>query len=35
MLFGAQFTALLHRDHLFKASERLDRQSAEIPLIQG
>jgi membrane protein len=27
MLFGAQFTALLHRDHLFNASEKLDRQS--------
>jgi membrane protein len=35
MLFGAQFTALLHRDHLFKASERLDHQDAEAPVIQG
>ncbi|MEK6286891.1 MAG: YihY/virulence factor BrkB family protein [Acidobacteriota bacterium] len=28
MLFGAQFTALLHRDHLFNASETLAHPSA-------
>jgi membrane protein len=33
MLFGAQFTALLHRDHLFEASERLDHPSAEMTAI--
>ena len=35
MLFGAQFTALLHRDHLFNASEKLDRASAELTAIDG
>ncbi len=33
MLFGAQFTALLHRDHLFEASERLDHHDAEMTAI--
>jgi membrane protein len=31
MLFGAQFTALLHRDHLFKASERRAHHSTDQP----
>src|SRR6185295_4996034 len=31
MLFGAQFTALLHRDHLFNASLKLDHPGAEEP----
>jgi YihY family inner membrane protein len=31
MLFGAQFTALLHRDHLFKASERRAHHSSDQP----
>jgi len=35
MLFGAQFTALLHRDHLFEKSEKLDRPSGQITAIQG
>lgn len=35
MLFGAQFTALLHRDHLFNASEKLDHPSPEAPAIHG
>jgi membrane protein len=35
MLFGAQFTALLHRDHLFNASEKLDRPSQEIAALQS
>ncbi|MGH8595109.1 MAG: YihY/virulence factor BrkB family protein, partial [Gammaproteobacteria bacterium] len=35
MLFGAQFTALLHRDHLFDASEKLDRPSAQMTAIQS
>jgi hypothetical protein len=35
MLFGAQFTALLHRDHLFKASEKLDRPSGEMTAIES
>jgi YihY family inner membrane protein len=33
MLFGAQFTALLHRDHLFNASEKLAYSSSEAPEI--
>ncbi|PYT10089.1 MAG: hypothetical protein DMF60_01225 [Acidobacteria bacterium] len=35
MLFGAQFTALLHRDHLFNASEKLDHPIPEAPAIHG
>ena len=36
MLFGAQFTALLHRDHLFNAaSPNPDRASGEMPAVQG
>jgi YihY family inner membrane protein len=36
MLFGAQFTALLHRDHLFNASGRTGNlRSGEIPLPAG
>ena len=35
MLFGAQFTALLHRDHLFNASEKLDHPIPEAPAISG
>ncbi|MEK6322740.1 MAG: YihY/virulence factor BrkB family protein [Acidobacteriota bacterium] len=35
MLFGAQFTALLHRDHLFNASENLHQPSAEMPAIKA
>ena len=35
MLFGAQFTALLHRDHLFEKSEKLDRPSGQITAIHG
>lgn len=36
MLFGAQFTALLHRDHLFNAaSPKPDRPSGELPAIQS
>ena len=35
MLFGAQFTALLHRDHLFEASERLDHASSKMTAIQS
>src|SRR5437762_14084033 len=31
MLFGAQFTALLHRDHLFTASERRAQHPAAQP----
>jgi membrane protein len=31
MLFGAQFTALLHRDHLFNASERRAQHPADEP----
>jgi len=35
MLFGAQFTALLHRDHLFIASERrVQHKSDEQPAVQ-
>jgi uncharacterized BrkB/YihY/UPF0761 family membrane protein len=35
MLFGAQFTALLHRDHLFIASERrVQHKTDEQPAIQ-
>ncbi|MFY9554635.1 MAG: YihY/virulence factor BrkB family protein [Blastocatellia bacterium] len=34
MLFGAQFTALLHRDHLFNASHRLSHPSTETPAIE-
>lgn len=34
MLFGAQFTALLHRDHLFNAAEKLNHPSPEAPAIQ-
>jgi membrane protein len=35
MLFGAQFTALLHRDHLFVAAERRDlHKTDEQPAIQ-
>lgn len=33
MLFGAQFTALLHRDHLFNASERLMQHTADEPRV--
>jgi len=35
MLYGAQFTALLHRDHLFNASENLNRFSGEIPAVKA
>jgi len=35
MLFGAQFTALLHRDHLFDASERRDHSTGEIKVIES
>jgi membrane protein len=35
MLFGAQFTALLHRDHLFEKSERLDHAGGQLPAIQS
>jgi YihY family inner membrane protein len=35
MLFGAQFTALLHRDHLFEKSERLDRASGQMTAIKA
>ena len=35
MLFGAQFTALLHRDHLFEASERLDHPTGQMKVIEG
>jgi membrane protein len=35
MLFGAQFTALLHRDHLFEASERRDHPTGEMKVIGG
>jgi membrane protein len=36
MLFGAQFTALLHRDHLFdKALQGTDRASGEMRAIEG
>lgn len=35
MLFGAQFTALLHRDHLFKASERLHHPDVDMPTVHG
>jgi membrane protein len=35
MLFGAQFTALLHRDHLFKASERLHHPDVDVPAVHG
>src|SRR5712692_2135838 len=35
MLFGAQFTALLHRDHLFNAAERrVQHKTDEQPAIQ-
>ena len=34
MLFGAQFTALLHRDHLFNAAERRVHKTDEQPAIQ-
>src|SRR5438270_3640705 len=35
MLFGAQFTALLHRDHLFVAAERrVQHKTDEQPAIQ-
>jgi membrane protein len=35
MLFGAQFTALLHRDHLFNAADkRVHRTTGEQPAIQ-
>jgi membrane protein len=36
MLFGAQFTALLHRDHLFNAaSPKSESASGEMPAIEG
>ena len=35
MLFGAQFTALLHRDHLFSASERREHPSGQIKVIES
>ncbi len=36
MLFGAQFTALLHRDHLFNAaSPGPDHASAQMPAVEG
>jgi len=35
MLFGAQFTALLHRDHLFTASERLHHPDVDAPAVHG
>ena len=35
MLFGAQFTALLHRDHLFEASERRAHSTGEMKAIEG
>jgi membrane protein len=35
MLFGAQFTALLHRDHLFNASERLHHPDVDVPAVHG
>ena len=35
MLFGAQFTALLHRDHLFEKSERLNHASGEMTAIKA
>ena len=36
MLFGAQFTALLHRDHLFNASSvRSSNPSGEMPAVEG
>ena len=36
MLFGAQFTALLHREHLFNAAEqRADRATAELAPIES
>jgi membrane protein len=34
MLFGAQFTALLHRDQLFNASGRLDHATDQIKVIE-
>ena len=35
MLFGAQFTALLHRDHLFEKAEKLDRPSGHLTTINS
>ncbi|HWN99821.1 MAG TPA: YihY/virulence factor BrkB family protein [Blastocatellia bacterium] len=36
MLFGAQFTALLHRDHLFNAaSVRPDHATGEVPVVEA
>lgn len=35
MLFGAQFTALLHRDHLFNASQRLAHPGTQAPAIES
>jgi membrane protein len=36
MLFGAQFTALLHRDHLFNAaSPRADHASGQMPAVES
>jgi len=35
MLFGAQFTALLHRDHLFNASGKVHYPSPEAPAVQA
>jgi membrane protein len=35
MLFGAQFTALLHRDHLFNASQRLDHPAAQAAAVES
>jgi membrane protein len=35
MLFGAQFTALLHRDNLFEKAEKLDRPSGQMSPIQN
>jgi YihY family inner membrane protein len=34
MLFGAQFTALLHRDHLFSASNKKAKENEELPAIE-
>ena len=35
MLFGAQFTALLHRDHLFEKSHKHDHTTGQVPAVQG
>jgi membrane protein len=34
MLFGAQFTALLHRDHLFSASDKKSKDSEELSAVE-